>query len=234
MNATGKNAFALMLALAVALIGIVLVIVSAIGLFSSKENNAGQSSAPSSGSSRSVEATPDIATTQPEDMASPAAPAQPVEPVESSSADPAAPADGEATPAPPAPLPGIPAQEPNGTRPAPAGVDFRDRYAFFSPSRNIYCEMDGNAANCGILQRNYTPPMPCENGYHMVKITAVGGEMTEDCIIGNPGAEVAVMDYGRSVNTGNLTCLSQEAGVVCWNNLTGAGFLMNRDGITKF
>lgn len=236
MNANRKVAYVSILALVAAVIAIVIAVLAMTGVFSSKDQPAGAGATPSNGTSPSETTTPPAtASEQPSESSS----ALPTEPAEPSSEPSGEPTSGALSPAPLPPppatgVPGIPDKEADGARPAPGGVMWKDRYAFFSPTHNIYCEMSPDVVNCGILQRNYTPPMPCENSFHMIELSADSGAMRESCIMGNPGLDTEVLAYGMSACTGNLTCLSQEAGVVCWNNRLANGFLMNRDGITKF
>ncbi len=44
----------------------------------------------------------------------------------------------------------------------------------------------------------------------------------------------AVLDYGQSIQTGDMVCNSEQAGVTCTNHATGAGFFVSRESYEFF
>jgi hypothetical protein len=102
----------------------------------------------------------------------------------------------------------------------PSGVEF------FSPSRNINCQMD------------YGPPYTDKQVYcqsvsppQSVTLSTVG--TFETCIgtrcLGNPATNSITLGYGNDIVLGPFRCLSGTNGMTC--TASGSGFRIARDGI---
>lgn len=104
-----------------------------------------------------------------------------------------------------------------------------------SPTGNIVCSLgqdilDAEVA-CGVLSLN-------EEGRTWAATADTDGSSTGSSSVlrsalthAENATEVA---YGTSVYRGFNTCMSTEAGMVCWNISSGKGFMVNRDGVTTF
>ena len=114
---------------------------------------------------------------------------------------------------------------------AGAGNTRRVTIYFFSPSRNINCQMgdDGKRAY-GVYCQSNNPPGSVGMG--------VDGRLRichgRGCV-GNPGEgdvpPATMLGYGRHVTVGRFRCLSQRSGVTCTVIQSGRGFLISRAGI---
>jgi hypothetical protein len=111
-------------------------------------------------------------------------------------------------------------------------------YFFRTPSKNIYCAFDADEVRCDINQRVWqSPPKPasCEQDYGnglFVGAGRAGYTCAGDTLLSDPNA--VQLDYGKSVTVGDLTCLSQQAGVTCQNNVSGHGFSLSKEGHAPF
>ncbi len=110
----------------------------------------------------------------------------------------------------------------------------QDYISFRAPSGNIACMMDmwdGGAARCDI--REYTPSFPgrpgwCEQDYGFAFAVGASGPGVVVCAgdtVFEPGA--GVLQYGRSVTLGPVTCISERTGMTCTNR-QGHGFTVAR------
>ena len=98
--------------------------------------------------------------------------------------------------------------------------------AFYSPSKNISCELDfggatGQAAYCFSMN----PPQNAT----MQPSGAVQQCHGQSCL-SNPGLNTPVLPYGTSMTLGPYTCLSETTGVTC-RIATGTGFTISTSGI---
>ncbi|GAB3053912.1 DUF6479 family protein [Sediminivirga luteola] len=108
---------------------------------------------------------------------------------------------------------------------------------FTSPSGNITCVLNEDAASCQIGEFSYQPPSQpddCDwNGYGSV--VTVGGERAEygcfPVVGGTTGAPA--LDYGEEVTAGDLTCTSTEQGMRC-EHAGGHGFQIARAAASFF
>jgi len=103
------------------------------------------------------------------------------------------------------------------------------RRAFYSPSRNLFCDI----APSGVTCTSRTPPHVVSMGLD-AKLTICRGV---GCI-GNPGETdpqptPTLLAYGRQITVGGFRCLSLETGVRCTVIQTGKGFQINRDGVSR-
>lgn len=104
-----------------------------------------------------------------------------------------------------------------------------------SPTGNIVCSLDqailDAEVTCGVLSLK-------EEGRTWAATADTDGSSTGSSSAlmsalshANKATEVA---YGTSVYRGFNTCMSTEAGMVCWNISSGKGFMVNRDGVITF
>ena len=98
--------------------------------------------------------------------------------------------------------------------------------AFYSPTKNISCELNyagntGNSAYCFAL-------VPAQNA-HMDTTGAVTRCTGETCL-SNPGINTPVLPYGTRMVLGPFSCLSAQAGVTC-TITSGKGFRISSAGI---
>ncbi len=108
--------------------------------------------------------------------------------------------------------------------------------AFASPSRNIGCTIDADAASCTIAQFSYSPPdvEGCtDTAGHEIEVTAQGSNwVCSGSTPGPAGPDVEVLAYGDSASANGFTCSSSEAGIACRHDATGHSFSLARGGAT--
>jgi hypothetical protein len=97
---------------------------------------------------------------------------------------------------------------------------------FYSPSKNISCELDsggttGQTAYCFSL----TPPQ-----HALMDASGVVQKCQGDSCLSNPPLNTPVMPYGTSMSLGPFTCLSATTGVSC-TIAGGKGFMISTAGI---
>ena len=108
----------------------------------------------------------------------------------------------------------------------PAKGKARTAAEFFSPSRNLGCEVsdDVNGARAACL--SFRPPLDVTMGLDgRLKIC-------RGCT-GNLGEGAFVLAYGKQVTIGRFRCFSMRSGMKCIVIRTGKGFMINAAGVTK-
>jgi hypothetical protein len=105
---------------------------------------------------------------------------------------------------------------------------------FFSPSRNISCEMADDAHNgarviCGAVRK--TPHMATMDVSGRLKVCRASAGSTR--CLGNVGEGAFVLGYGKSVTVGRFRCFSLRTGMKCIVISSGRGFLINRSGVSR-
>ena len=128
-------------------------------------------------------------------------------------------------------------REPDEWR-APAGF----RGGFASPSRNILCHIEDDAASCYLRDSPWKrPDVPCEGedaGDPTSDIQVTGarrGEVHADCWSDFPYADAEhPLPYGGSVRVGALSCTSRRTGMTCTNARTKHGFSVNQTSYRVF
>ncbi len=107
---------------------------------------------------------------------------------------------------------------------------------FQTPSGNIGCYVDVNAARCDIAKRTWKPT-PDENGCTLdygqgIIVTHDRAEFVcaGDTTLG--GSEI--LDYGQKVERGEYVCESEPDGVTCSETETGHGFFISRQSFRIF
>jgi len=94
--------------------------------------------------------------------------------------------------------------------------------AFYSPSKNINCELP-HATITDVFCETTSPP-------RTVQMTPAG-VVTEGTSIGNAGVGTPVLPYGSSTTVAPFTCLSATIGVTC-TTTGGKGFTIANSGMT--
>ena len=100
---------------------------------------------------------------------------------------------------------------------------------FFSPSRNISCEINDNFGQTlltATLCFTITPPRSVT-----LRTDGVLVECSGDQCLANAGVGTPTLGYGDSIRLGPFTCLSSMAGMRC-TLANGDGFLISRSGTT--
>jgi len=100
---------------------------------------------------------------------------------------------------------------------------------FYSPSKNISCEIDfnfGPSSLTSTLCLTISPPKSVTLG--------TDGSLTEcsgqNCL-SNAGVNTPTLAYGQSITLGPFTCASSTAGMKC-TLASGDGFLISSSAIT--
>jgi hypothetical protein len=100
---------------------------------------------------------------------------------------------------------------------------------FYSPSKNISCEIDsdfGPSAQSQVLCLTLTPARSV-----VLKTDASLTECTGQQCLSNAGLNTPVLAYGQSITLGAFSCQSSTAGIACTLQ-SGAGFLIAASGVT--
>jgi hypothetical protein len=100
---------------------------------------------------------------------------------------------------------------------------------FYSPSKNISCEIDndfGPSALTSALCLTISPPKSVTLNTDGSLTTCTG----VDCL-SNAGVDTPTLAYGQSVTLGLFTCASSTAGVKCTLH-SGQGFLISKSATT--
>jgi hypothetical protein len=109
----------------------------------------------------------------------------------------------------------------------------RTQAYFFTPSRNIDCQMndDGKRAT-GVICQSNNPPRYVHMGL-AGRLQICRGIVC----FGNPGVTdvpaPTVLGYGRQMTVGRLRCLSQRSGVTCTVIRSGKGFQISSAGVRR-
>jgi hypothetical protein len=100
---------------------------------------------------------------------------------------------------------------------------------FYSPSKNISCEIDsdfGPSAQSQVLCLTISPARSV-----VLKTDASLTECTGQACLSNAGVNTPVLAYGQSITLGPFSCQSSTAGITC-TLPSGAGFLIASSGVT--
>jgi alpha-tubulin suppressor-like RCC1 family protein len=101
---------------------------------------------------------------------------------------------------------------------------------FYSPSRNIVCEVSDDAHLVGVYCQSYEPP-------HNARLNAAGRVTTCRGVrcVGDPGDAIRpiTLGYGRQRTVGRFRCRSEQVGVTCTVASTRKGFRINRSGTRR-
>jgi hypothetical protein len=92
-------------------------------------------------------------------------------------------------------------------------------FSFFSPSKNIECEMDTGRVGCGTSE----PPQAA--------YLYPGGLLRTTAFPGDVGEDARVLPYGQWHVVGPFRCTMRTSGVTCVVTRTGRGFELSRSGV---
>jgi hypothetical protein len=130
-------------------------------------------------------------------------------------------------------------QDGGGQPPAsqpPASQAPKDQVQFSSPSGNIGCTLSSAGARCDIGERSWKPPpKPQSCSADWGQGLTVAGEAPAfvcagDSVLGS-STELA---YGKTLQRGDYSCLSEKDGMTCKNTKTGRGFTVARASYEVF
>jgi len=109
-----------------------------------------------------------------------------------------------------------------------------DMKRFSSPSGNIKCDVANDNSYCEITNKNWevkTSDLPknCDSDVGGIYVEKTGYPKFA-CVsdVAFPEKNLDVLEYGDSVTTGNITCLSARSGIRC-QNTDDKSFVMARD-----
>mgnify|MGYP000900187858 CR=1 FL=1 len=116
---------------------------------------------------------------------------------------------------------------------APAPPNAIEMSAFSSPSGNISCTLADDSVTCTINEHSFTPSdASCKNSSSSPVTWTVkkDGTATSSCgtSFSSTGAQLA---YGSAAKNNSFACTSADNGIECWSQVTGKGFILNRDSV---
>ena len=98
---------------------------------------------------------------------------------------------------------------------------------FFSPTKNISCEIDDTTSLQLVYCQTMAPPQSVT-----MKVDGTLTKCAGEQCLGNPGAFTPALPYGSATGTGPFRCLSSPQGMSC--TVTGGkGFQIATGGITS-
>jgi hypothetical protein len=102
---------------------------------------------------------------------------------------------------------------------------------FYSPSRNLACEMDDYRGDLPSQVYCQSWKVP-----HNVRLHPNGSlrKCAGQRCLGNPGEHTPKLAYGKSVAVGRFRCTSRRVGVECVVISSGKGFLIDSKGSRRF
>jgi hypothetical protein len=102
--------------------------------------------------------------------------------------------------------------------------------SFYSPSRNVACEMDDGVT--GLRAVVY-----CQSRAHSHSVQLSAAGAVKICrgsrCLGDPGEHTPVLAYGHQQTVGRFRCQSAPAGVTCTVRATGKGFRIDRTTVHR-
>jgi hypothetical protein len=108
----------------------------------------------------------------------------------------------------------------------PVSTPRRTEADFYSPSRNISCEMNDGRKQVGTYV--YCQSMAHPHSVHMGRNGRLeichGGSLTTTHCLGNPGEHTPVLRYGHHISLKHFRCRSARSGVTCTVIKSGKGF----------
>lgn len=130
-----------------------------------------------------------------------------------------------------------PSRRYSGTKRRPAPADAFPAQLIDTQTQNIYCQISDERAACSIRERYYSAAGAQDCSGELFSITVVDGAPQLACgesFLGAAGQvpqRLAPQQYAAS---GNFACLVETSGVSCWNQWTGHGFKLAREGYQTF
>lgn len=130
-----------------------------------------------------------------------------------------------------------PSRRYSGTKLRPAPADALPARLIDTQTQNIYCQISDERAACSIRERYYNASGAQDCSGELFSITVVDGAPQLACgqsFLGAAGQvpqRLAPQQYAASEN---FACLVETSGVSCWNQWTGHGFKLAREGYQTF
>ncbi|HEY7622408.1 MAG TPA: hypothetical protein VH834_21740 [Solirubrobacteraceae bacterium] len=111
----------------------------------------------------------------------------------------------------------------------------RTSATFYSPSRNVSCEMNDGRAQVGsfVYCQSRAHPHSVKMGLDGRLKICRGGTATTNRCLGDPGEHTPVLGYGKHITLRHFRCQSGKAGVTCTVIKTGKGFRIDRAGVKR-
>ena len=113
--------------------------------------------------------------------------------------------------------------------------------AFRSPSGNIYCQLGPDFAACEVEEGRVEPPVDAicsgSEAEDVGRLELVAGAVTPVCNTDSMrDPEARKLAYGRIARVPgvDVTCLSEESGVICVDPNSERGFFIARGSFTTF
>jgi hypothetical protein len=100
---------------------------------------------------------------------------------------------------------------------------------FYSPSKNISCEIDNNLGSSALTSALCLTVSPPKSATLMTDSTL--NECTGVNCLSNAGENTPTLAYGQSITLGPFTCASSTAGMKC-TLASGDGFLISSQAVT--
>jgi hypothetical protein len=100
---------------------------------------------------------------------------------------------------------------------------------FYSPSKNISCEIDNNLGSSALTSTLCLTVSPPKSVTLMTDSTL--NECTGENCLSNAGENTPTLAYGQSITLGPFTCASSTAGMKC-TLASGDGFLISSQVVT--
>ncbi len=98
---------------------------------------------------------------------------------------------------------------------------------FYSPSKNISCEIDDTTSLQQVFCQTMSPPQSVTMKADGTLTKCAG----QQCL-GNPGENTPTLPYGSATGTGPFRCFSSQQGMTC-TITSGTGFQIATGGITS-
>jgi hypothetical protein len=97
---------------------------------------------------------------------------------------------------------------------------------FYSPSKNISCEIDDTTSLQQVFCQTQSPPQSVT-----MKVDGTLTKCAGQQCLGNPGENTPSLPYGSATGTGPFRCLSTQQGMSC-TVTSGSGFQIAAAGIS--
>ena len=103
--------------------------------------------------------------------------------------------------------------------------------SFTAPSGNIACTLGEESVSCVINEHSFIPTdASCNDSADLPFTVTVGKEGQASGSCGAPFASSgASLSYGAAAKNDTFACVSTEASIECWSQVTGQGFSLSRD-----
>jgi serine/threonine protein kinase len=134
----------------------------------------------------------------------------------------------------------IPTLPPTGTVAAADVTTSPVATGFSTPSNNIACYLTPNSARCDVAESTWDPstvparPANCQQVWGDSLTVSGADRPTFTCHGDTVFGTGAILDYGRSLRVGDVTCTSRTSGVECRVGSSGHGFSLSKGAYQFF